>query len=268
MTYDLNGFGWVSNGSQAKLEELYHKIAPYTHRKRKKDVSTDLPDKTYQRIVLEMSDKDYKTYNDIEEGVANDFINQPTIHPLSIMIRLRQFTSHLKINELKEIINTIVETGEKIIIVDEFKEPLYELYEKFKDISGLHTGDQTPEERNEVVKRFQDPDDSMLIFFGTIPTVNYGLTLTAASKMFIMSLPYSVGKYDQVSDRCHRISQKNAVNIYPLIFPDTIDDYVYSSIEDKRTEIVKVMDNEDYKSDVQDSVVNDVIKKIKSKHGK
>jgi SNF2 family DNA or RNA helicase len=73
-----------------------------------------------------------------------------------------------------------------------------------------------------------------------------------------MTLPYSVGEYDQVSDRLHRIGQKEIVNIYPLIFPDTIDDYIFSSIESKRKEIVKVMDNEDYKSNVDESVLSEV----------
>jgi hypothetical protein len=67
---------------------------------------------------------------------------------------------------------------------------------------------------------------------------------------------------------CHRIGQKNVVNIYPLIFPDTIDDYVFTAIEGKRKEIVKVIDNEDYKSNVGESVLSEVIQKIKDKHGK
>ena len=268
MTYDLDGWGWVSNNSQAKLEELYHKIAPYTHRKRKKDVLTDLPDKIYQRIMLEMKDKDYDTYNEIEDGVANEFVEHPTANPLTIMIRLRQYTSHLKVKEIGEIVDSILETGEKIVIVDVFKETLNELYEKYKDIAGLHTGDQTVEERKEIVKRFQDMNDPMKIFLGSIQTCNYGLTLTAASKLFLITLPYSVGEYDQVADRLHRISQKDVVNIYALIFPDTIDDYVYSSIEDKRSEILKVIDNEDYTADIEDSVLSDVINKIKKKHDK
>ena len=108
----------------------------------------------------------------------------------------------------------------------------------------------------------------MKIFVGSIQTCNYGLTLTAADKLFIMTLPYSVGEYDQVSDRLHRIGQKNVVNIYPLIYKDTIDDYVYSAIESKRSEIVKVIDNEDYTSNVQESVIAEVVAKIKKKHGK
>ena len=117
-------------------------------------------------------------------------------------------------------------------------------------------------------KTFQDPSSSLKVFLGTVQTCGYGLTLTAASKLFIITLPYSVGDYDQVSDRLHRIGQKETVNIYPLIFPDTIDDYVYSSIESKRKEIVKVIDNEDYKSNVSESVLSEVIAKIKEKHGK
>jgi len=269
MTYDVyGGWGWITDNAEAKLEELYHKIAPYTHRKRKFEVLADLPDKIYQKIILEMEDKEYSVYDKIEAGVANEFVEKPTSNPLTIMIRLRQYTSHLKIKHVADLIDSILETGEKVVIVDTFKEPLYQLKEALGDIAGLHTGDQTVEERADIVNKFQDPLSDMKVFIGSIQTCNYGLTLTAASKLFIMTLPYSVGEYDQVSDRLHRIGQKAVVNIYPLMFRDTIDDYVFSAIENKRKEIVKVMDNEDYTSDVNESVLGEVIAKIKEKHKK
>lgn len=269
MTYDVyGGWGYITDTAEQRLEELYHKIAPFTHRKRKFEVLKDLPDKIYQRIILEMSDRETAVYEDIENSVANEFVLHPTQNPMTIMLRLRQYTSHLKITSVVELIENILETGEKVVVVDYFKEPLYQLKELLGDLAGLHTGDQTIEERAEIVKQFQDPDSSMKVFIGSIQTCNYGLTLTAASKLFIMTLPYSVGEYDQVADRLHRIGQKETVNIYPLIYPDTIDDYVYSSIEGKRKEIVKVIDNEDYKSNVQESVIADVIQRIKQKHKK
>jgi SNF2 family DNA or RNA helicase len=265
--YDVyGGWGYVTDSAEQKLEELYHKIAPYTHRKRKFEVLADLPDKIYQKVILEMEDKEYATYDKIEAGVANEFVEHPTNNPLTIMIRLRQYTSSLKIKHIAELVDNILETGEKVVVVDFFKEPLYQLKEILGDIAGLHTGDQSVEERAELVKQFQDPQSDMKVFIGSIQTCNYGLTLTAASKLFIMTLPYSVGEYDQVSDRLHRIGQKNIVNIYPLMFRDTIDDYVFSAIEGKRKEIVKVMDNEDYTSNVDESVLSEVIAKIKEKH--
>jgi SWI/SNF-related matrix-associated actin-dependent regulator 1 of chromatin subfamily A len=269
MTYDIyGGWGYITDSMEQKLEELYHKIAPYTHRKRKFEVLKDLPDKIYQKVMLELDDKEYAVYDEIESGVANEFIERPTSNPLTIMIRLRQYTAHLKIKHVLDLIENILETGEKVVVVDFFKESLKELKNSLGDIAGLHTGDQTVEERSEIVNQFQDPNSTLKVFLGSIQTCNYGLTLTAASKLFIMTLPYSVGEYDQVSDRLHRIGQKDTVNIYPLMFRETIDEYVFSSIEGKRKEIVKVIDNEDYTSNVGESVLHEVIEKIKNKHGK
>lgn len=269
LVYDVDtGWGYTQGTMETRFEELYHKIAPFSHRKRKFEVLKDLPDKIYQRVILEMDDEEYATYDKIEEGVANEFVLHPNGNPLTTMLRLRQYTASLKVKHVIELVENILETGEKLVIVDFFKDALYELNKKLGDVAELHTGDQKDEERAEIVKKFQDPNSDLKVFLGTVQTCGYGLTLTAASKLFIITLPYSVGDYDQVSDRLHRIGQKEIVNIYPLIFPDTIDDYVYSAIESKRKEIVKVMDNEDYKSNVGDSVLSEVIEKIKEKHKK
>jgi SNF2 family DNA or RNA helicase len=267
MVYELDGFGWkVDEDGEKRLEELYFKISPYTHRKRKAEVLTDLPDKTYQKIIFELSDADQKNYDDVEKNVANDLFTGLAQNALTTMLRLRQLTAKFKIESVVEIIENILETGEKVIIVDNFKESLYEFKKIFGNIAALHTGDQSVEERADLVKAFQDPNSEIKIFLASIQTANYGLTLTAASKMIIMTLPYSVGEYDQVADRCHRIGQKDAVNIYPTIVKDSIDEYVYDAIEGKRREITKVMDNEDYVSTTSEAVISDVINRIKNKY--
>ena len=127
MTYDFeNGWGYVQNTMEQKFEELYYKIAPYTHRKRKFEVLNDLPDKIYQRIVLELTNDELSTYNKIEQDVVNDFIDKPSYNPLTIMLRLRQYLSEVKIKHIIELVENIIETGEKVIIMDYFKESLYE----------------------------------------------------------------------------------------------------------------------------------------------
>jgi SWI/SNF-related matrix-associated actin-dependent regulator 1 of chromatin subfamily A len=270
MKYELGGYGWITNLSQTKFEELYHKIAPYTHRKRKDEV-LNLPDKIYQKIILELSDKELKQYNIIESNVAeelkvDEYLIKTYFNPLTKIVKLRQYTADLKIKHLKNLIDNIIDTGEKIVIVDFFKNSLYKLKEIYGNIAGLHTGDQSVEERSELVRKFQDSNSNLKIFLASIQTANYGLTLTEASKMFIITLPYSVGEYDQVSDRIYRIGQKNTVNIYPVIFKNTIDEVVFDTLENKRSEIVKVIDNVEYKSDVNESVINEIIKNIKLKY--
>ena len=249
-----------------KLEELFHKIAPYVYRKKKQEVLTDLPDKIYQKIILELDPKELKLYEQIEEDVVNEIYEKPTSNALTIMLRLRQYTSSIKVNYIREIIDNILEQGEKVVIVDMFKDSLYALHDLYPEVSALHTGDQTVEDRAELVVKFQDPDSDVKIFLASIQTANYGLTLTAASKMIIITLPFSVGQYDQVADRLHRIGQKDVVNIYPIIFSDTLDEYVFDVIEGKRKEITKALDNEDYESNISESVLKDIVNKLKNKY--
>jgi len=213
MTRDEDGWGYRVDTMAQKLEELYHKIAPFTHRKRKAEVLTDMPDKTYQRIILEMTDQEQKTYDEIEAGVANEFVEKPNNNPLTIMIRLRQYLALVKVKHVIELIENVFQTGEKVVVVDYFKDSLYEINKKLGEISALHTGDQDVEARSEIVELFQNVNSNIKAFLGSIQTCNYGLTLTAASKLFIMTLPYSVGEYDQVSDRLHRIGQKAMAKI-------------------------------------------------------
>lgn len=265
MKYDPFGFGWTTENENQKLEELFHKISPYTYRKRKEDVLKDLPDKIYQNVKLDFSKKQLKIYSDIERDVLSELSGIKT-NPLTILLKLRQFTSMSKIEDVKEMIDSVLETGEKIVVVDMFKETLNELHKIYPNISGLHTGDQSVEDRGELVKNFQDPNSEIKIFFASIQTANYGLTLTAASKMIIITLPFSVGQYDQVGDRLHRIGAKFTVNIYSFIYKDSLDEYVFDVIESKRKEIRKALDNEDYETDISESVISDVIEKLKNKY--
>jgi len=267
MTYDSGSDygGWISIGD-IKFEELYNKISPYTYRKRKEEILPDLPDKTYQKILLELNEKEKNIYDEIESGIANEFIADSNLNPLTRMLRLRQYTSSLKIKNINDIIDEIIDNNEKVVIIDVFKDVLNEIHEKYKNISVLHTGDFSVSERNEMVTIFQDENSNIKIFLGTISTANFGLTLTAASKMLLLTLPYSVGEYDQISDRIHRIGQKNSVMIYPIIYIDTIDEYVFDLLEKKMIEITKTLDNKEYNTTYVDVTMNDIINKLKEKY--
>jgi len=270
MTYDyMNGWGYVVDEENTKFEELFHKIAPYTHRKRKSDLDVKLPEKTYQRVLLEMSDAEYKKYRAIEDSVVDDIMGSSPGRHLSIMGELRQYLSQIKTKPLYGLITDILDnTDEKVVIVDVYKKSLYDLNEMFDGVAALHTGDQTVDERNEVVKKFQDKSSHIRVFLGSIQTCNYGLTLTQSSKLFLLTLPFIPGEFDQVSDRLHRIGQKQPVNIYSLVYDNTVDTHTYSLIENKREELSVVMDNEKYTNQTVNSVFGDLVKKLLKGHGK
>jgi len=264
--------GYDENLDEKKLEELYYNIAPFTHRKRKSEC-LDLPPKNYQNINFEMTDEEYNTYYKIEEGELDELLNKKIIDPLSIMIKLRKYLSMLKVKNITEIIDNILETGEKVVIVDFFKEPLNILKEKYGEIAVLHTGDEKDlEVRNNMVKEFQDPNSKIKIFLGSFETTKEGLTLTASSKLFLLFQPYVPGWFDQISDRIHRISQQFSVNIYSLIFQNSIDEHIFEIIENKRRELSIVMDGESYISKFSNisthELMKNLINKLREKHKK
>lgn len=268
MEYNHNEWGWKPGSELSKFEELFNKIAPFTYRKKKSEVLKDLPEKTYQKVLLEMNDDEYNVYYDLEAGVANEFIDKEIHNPLAIMGKLREYTAALKVNSVSELIDSILDTNEKFVGISFYKDCLIKLHEKYKGISVLHTGDFSDVENNRSVTQFQDENSDIKLFFGSESTTKEGLTLTAASKVGMLTIPWTPGTLDQCTDRCARIGQKNAVNAYVFIYKDTIDEYIFDLIESKRSEISQVIDGEKYDSNVNQSIINDLIKKIKDKHAK
>jgi hypothetical protein len=49
-----------------------------------------------------MDDREAALYEEIENSVANEFVSHPTHNPLTIMIRLRQYTAHLKVKNVRD----------------------------------------------------------------------------------------------------------------------------------------------------------------------
>lgn len=267
MTYNLDGYGWETNSSEAKLSELFDKISPYVYRKKKSEVLKDLPEKIYQKVLLEMTSQEYDIYYDLERGIANEFHNNISpMNQVSIMGKLREYTSYLKVNAVGDLIDSILDCGEKFVIVDFYKKSLKRLNEKYPDISELHTGDVDDTIRANIVENFQDDEGKIKILLGSESTTKEGLTLTAANKVGILTIPYTPSILDQISDRLCRIGQKNVVNVYLFIYKDTIDEYIFDLIENKRTEISQVIDGENYVSNITESIIIKLIEKIKKKY--
>jgi SWI/SNF-related matrix-associated actin-dependent regulator 1 of chromatin subfamily A len=268
MSYNVDGFGWETDISATKFEELFNKIAPFTYRKKLEDVIKDLPEKTTQKIILEMTSKEYEIYTKLEQGVANEFIERDIHNPLSIMGKLREYTSHLKVNNVRELIDSILECGEKFVVVDFYKDSLYKLNKLYPNESALHTGDESDVVRAEVLKDFQDENGKTKLLLGSQGTISEGVTLTASNKIGIITIPWTPSDADQIIYRIFRIGQKNAVNAYFFVYKDTIDEYIFDLIESKRAELSQVIDGEKYESDINQSIINELIEIIKNKYKK
>ena len=85
----------------------------------------------------------------------------------------------------------------------------------------------------EIVRRFQDPNDPLRFFVGQPSTGGYGITLTEASTVIYYSNSYNLEHRIQSEDRAHRIGQAKSVTYIDLYTPHTIDEKITQALRDK-----------------------------------
>ena len=211
-------------------------------RRQKKDVLTQLPDKTRSYLVTEISNR--KEYADAEKNIikylrdyqnADDDKLQRAIRG-DIMVRmniLKQVSARGKVASAVEVIHNTIDGGDKLIVFCFLKEVVAALKAEFPKAVTV-TGDDNDKQKQYSVDKFQQDEACKLII------LNYrsggtGLTLTAASNVLFVEFPYTAADCEQAEDRAHRNGQKNAVMCTYLLGENTIDEYMYNLIQTKRS---------------------------------
>ena len=210
-------------------------------RRLKKDVLTQLPDKTRSYLVMDIDNR--KEYKAAERDIidylrqykdADDEKIQKTIRG-AIMVKmgiLKQISARGKVNAAIDIIHNTIDGGQKLIVFCFLKEVVAALKQEFRDAVTV-TGDDNDRQKQWAVDRFQTDDSCRLIILN-YKSGGVGLTLTAASNVLFVEFPWTAADCNQAEDRAHRNGQKNAVNCVYLLGKDTIDEYMYNLIQMKR----------------------------------
>jgi SWI/SNF-related matrix-associated actin-dependent regulator 1 of chromatin subfamily A len=86
-------------------------------------------------------------------------------------------------------------------------------------------------ERGALIDGFQAGEYQ--IFASTLATGSEGITLTKASTVVFLDRSWKPSTNKQAEDRCHRIGQKNAVQIIDFMAKDTVDMGRKQHIENK-----------------------------------
>lgn len=232
----------------------------------KKDVLTQLPDKTRQKVHCEISNRqEYdRAENNLrsylfEEGKTHEQVTQAMRAELMVQIGvLKKISAKGKLKDALEYINDVVESGQKIVVFVHHREIANILH---KELSGsvTVTGEDILEVRHANVHKFQN-DVSCKVIICSISAAGVGLTLTSSSIVAFIEMGWSPKDQDQAEDRCHRIGQKGNVQCIYFIGKDTIDEHIYNIIDEKR-KIVKAVTGGTH--DVQTNILDDIIKLLK-----
>ena len=235
-----------------RLDELSAKLDKFSTRVLKEDC-LDLPEKVYVRRKVEMTTEQKKLYGQMKELALAQLGNgkvATTVNVLTQIMRLQQIAcghfqpddeapiEPIKNNRLDELLSVCEESSGKSIIwatwthdINAIKSALSKQYGE--DSVATYYGATPQEERQEIVRRFQDPNDPLRFFVGQPSTGGYGITLTAASTVIYFSNSYNLEHRIQSEDRAHRIGQTQSVTYVDLYTPGTIDEKITKALRNK-----------------------------------
>ncbi len=252
---------FLGSGAQLKdpdpetRELLTRALRPFFLRRTKEQVARDLPAKTEQTVVCELTEEERATYDGLLEHYRASLLSQvdeegiegARMHVLEALLRLRQAACHrglldarragapgAKIDTLLDSLREVVDEGHKALVFSQFTTFLDIVRQRLEaeDLTYEYLDGRT-RRREEKVSRFQEDDDCR-VFLISLKAGGVGLNLTAADYVFLLDPWWNPAVEAQAIDRTHRIGQTRAVFAYRLIAKDTVEEKVLELQERKR----------------------------------
>ena len=243
------------------LDELSEKLKAFSYRVLK-DECLDLPKKTFMKREVLLTPDQTKAYLQMQK-LAHAQMNgkmMTTATVLTQLMRLQQITCghftaddgtihEMPNNRIGELLDLLHEVEGKVVIWAQFQRDvnniLAALHNEYGEGCYVDYYGLTPqEERQENIKKFQDPDSGVRFFVGTTQTGGYGITLTAASTMIYYSNGYDLEKRQQSEARIDRIGQERPMTYIDIICEKTVDTRIVKALRKKVNIATQIMGEE------------------------
>lgn len=221
-------------------------------RREKAKVLPQLPDKTRADLFVEIANR--KEYLLAEADLA-EYLRQYTectdqdirrkmrMKALVQFMTLRALATIGKLPQAIDFIRTFLASGKKLIVFCALHTVVDALRKEFPQAVSV-TGRDSATTKQAAVDSFQrDPDCNLIVC--SIKAAGVGLTLTAASDVAFIELPWIYADCCQCEDRAHRIGQRDNVTCYYLLGRATIDGTIYALIHRKKSVAAEIMAADD-----------------------
>ena len=226
---------------------LAARVRPFVIRRTKREVASDLPERTEEDILCELESEQSKLYNAELKRARAALLNIKTsseldkarFNILTSLLRLRQICCHpllvnpkatevesAKLNALLDLLEPLMEEGQKVLVFSQFVEMLEIIRAEVTRREWKHfmlTG-QT-EDRGTLVADFQKAEGAA-VFLISLRAGGFGLNLTAASYVVLFDPWWNPAVENQAIDRTHRIGQTNNVIAYRLLTKTSIEEKI------------------------------------------
>lgn len=246
-------------GDGENLTELSEKLyETCLVRREKKDVLTQLPDKTrmdiYIDIEKEAPQEYYEAYKMAEENLKEYLLTYKSCtewqarakmrnKALVQFMELRSLVGICKVKPVIDFIKDFVATGKKIVVFCSSHSIVDSIKKAFPK-AVMVTGRENYVQKQAAVDVFQNRPEIQVIIC-SIKAAGVGITLTASSTVLFIEQPWTYADLVQCEDRCHRIGQKDNVTVYNALGNNSIDHRIYNLIQNKRSISNQIMASSD-----------------------
>ncbi len=250
----------------AAMERLKKITGPFILRRLKTDrsVIADLPEKMEMKVFCTLTREQASLYqailSDAEKAIAKaEGIERKGV-VLATLSKLKQVCNHPaqlladnspipgrsgKLARLTEMIQEVMESGERALIFSQFAEMGAILRTHLQSTFGrevlfLHGGVPRPA-RERMVERFQSVREGPLAFVLSLKAGGTGLNLTRATHVFHFDRWWNPAVEAQATDRAFRIGQTRRVQVHKLVCLGTLEEKIDAMIESKKGVAEKVV---------------------------
>lgn len=225
----------------SNLRELNYLLNKHCFfRREKKDVAKDLPSKDRQLILCELTNREeyefaeqhFKLWLQSQNLSAEQIDSALRGEVMVQMQKLKAIAAKGKMNEVKEFVEEVLESGEKLILFCNLHAIVDTCLELWPDAVTI-TGRDDTQQRQRNIDRFQNDPKCQLIICN-IKAAGVGITLTASSRVAFIEYPWTYADCVQCEDRAHRIGQTLPVMCSYFMGAKSIDEYMWEIINEKR----------------------------------
>ena len=257
---DLYEIPIVKDNSEHAMRKLKMLIEPFILRRTKKEVLTELPDKTITVLHNEMQGEQLKIYmsymanakREVSQEIQENGFEKSQIKILALLMRLRQICCHpslflsnykgesSKLNQCIEVLKDAIASGHKILLFSGYSSMLEIIEGELRKENIKYfklTGQTKVGDRIKLVEEFNS-NDEIKVFLISLKAGGTGLNLIGADMVIHYDPWWNLSAENQATDRTYRIGQKKNVQVYKLITKDSIEERIYE-LQEKKANLAK-----------------------------
>jgi SNF2 family DNA or RNA helicase len=250
-------------------ERLSRMIRPFTLRRKKEQVLTELPPKIEDVRKCSLSEDQIRFYRDIVLNQGRELVSAlkdpdkrvPYMHIFAVLNYLKQVCNHPAMLEgdtvnygkyasgkwdlFTEILDESLGSGQKVVVFSQYVKmlDLIESYLKDHDIRFATIKGHT-RKRAEAVREF-NTDPNCMVFSASLRASGLGIDLTGGSVVIHYDRWWNSAREEQATDRVHRIGQRRGVQVFKLVTINTLEEKIDRIISEKKKLMESVVKQDD-----------------------